>query len=72
MYSLDFSKKAMRDFEKLPKSTQRGILPHLLELQNNPCKGGTKKLKITGLYRIRVGAYRIIYSINDMELLSRP
>jgi mRNA interferase RelE/StbE len=46
------------------------IIPVIIALENNPCPVGCKKLKgFADLWRIRIGDYRVIYSIDDVILL---
>ena len=41
----------------------------ILNLADNPCPQGFKKLVGRDGYRIRIGNYRVIYEIFDSELL---
>lgn len=66
LYSIEFSSSALRDLKKLPKSEAERIHEKILGLAENPRPPGCVKLAGSGeLYRIRVGNYRVIYSIND-------
>jgi mRNA interferase RelE/StbE len=64
-YSIEITTSAQRQFKKLPQNLQDRILPKLFELEIHPRSLGTKKLADSNFYRIRVGDYRIIYSIDD-------
>ncbi len=60
---------AEKSFSKLPKSEQIKVFDVLEQLAVNPLPNGVKKLKSTeSLYRIRVGDYRVIYSIQNKIL----
>jgi mRNA interferase RelE/StbE len=62
--------RAQRQIESLPRQTRTRIIGAIDTLEKNPRSLGTKKLKGTeDLYRLRVGDYRIIYAIQDDELL---
>ena len=62
--------RAQRQIASLPLQTRRRISDAIDSLEKNPRPPGTKKLKGTeDLYRLRVGDYRIIYAIQDDELL---
>jgi mRNA interferase RelE/StbE len=69
MYSVNLTKGAARQLDKLPDPTAKLLRKSINELANNPRPYGYKKLKGRDGYRIRVGTYRIIYSIFDKILL---
>lgn len=60
---------AEKELEKLPAKIKQQITEKILELENNPRTFQTKKLKDRDEYRLRVGNYRIIYTINDRKKL---
>ena len=65
-YEVVFSKRAEKDIERLPARVVEKIIPVIVSLEGNPRPFGCKKLKgYTDLWRIRIGNYRIIYSIED-------
>ena len=76
LYSIEFNKKAQKELEKLPTLIAVRIINQIEALQENPYPNWHKKLKnfnfpwyeVFPLYRIRVGNYRIIYSIKNNEL----
>ena len=69
-YEVVFSKRAEKDLEKLPAKTVEKIIPVIVSLEDNPRPIGCKKLKgYSDLWRVRVGNYRIIYSVEDKILL---
>ena len=41
----------------------------ILALESNPRPSGIKKLQVFEYYRIRIGDYRVVYSINDKSHL---
>jgi mRNA interferase RelE/StbE len=65
------SSPAQRDFEALPAETRRRVRTALLALGESN-KGDVKKLKGIGkqpsLYRLRVGAYRVIFALTPKEI----
>ena len=70
MYSIEFDKSVKKTLSKLPNEVIKKILDAIAELADNARPNGCKKLQSKGdSYRIRVGNYRIIYEINDDELL---
>ncbi|OAV64858.1 Response regulator of citrate/malate metabolism [Bacteroidales bacterium Barb6] len=60
------SKKIKKALNKLPTESYRLIMKHLLSLEQNPRPFGYCKLSGSdNKYRIRIGDYRVIYSIKD-------
>jgi mRNA interferase RelE/StbE len=69
-YSIEFSKRASKQFRLLPPSIQERLVPQINALAENPRPPKVKKLVgEEDRYRIRVGDYRIIYQIDDQVLL---
>jgi len=64
-YRLDFTPAAARELRKLPTSIQARLAPHISNLSDGPRPPGSKKLKGTDGYRLRVGDYRILYEIQQ-------
>lgn len=70
MYEVKFSKKAEKAYNKLPGEARLRVDQKLLYLRATPRGPDTKKLAGThNAYRTRVGTYRIVYEIEDGELL---
>ena len=67
MFTITINPSALKELSKLPKVTIKKAEKAIDSLANNPRPIGVKKLKDTkeDLYRVRVGDYRIIYSIED-------
>jgi mRNA interferase RelE/StbE len=69
-YRVEFKPAAERAFRKLPRSIQVRIRPHVDGLADDPRPPGAKKLTNAGdQWRIRVGDYRVVYTIQDDVLL---
>ncbi len=68
-YSLNFSKQALKNLEKINNPYYFNIKVAIQNLTQNPRPHGYKKLKGRSGYRIRVGNYRVIYDIFDAELV---
>lgn len=67
-YRITFARSARHELEVLDPSVIRRILPKIESLATHPRPRGS--LKLTGeknLWRIRIGDYRVIYSIFDHE-----
>ena len=67
MYQIFISNSAEKDLEKLPLVAMKRIESAIDNLAEIPRPLGCKKLKGTNenIWRIRVGDYRVIYSIED-------
>lgn len=69
-YQLKIKKSAEKELANLPSDTIIVIRNYFLLLSSNPFLQGYKKLKgFKNLYRIRVGNYRIIYSVHHDVLI---
>ncbi len=69
-YSIQIDADAWRDLMKLPESLQETLFNAIYRLELAPRPSGCKTLQGgDGLYRIRVGDYRIIYEIQDAKLV---
>ena len=67
-YKVYFRKSAAKELEKLPKAALRKIIKRIERLSDEPRPAGCEKLSGQELYRIRQGDYRIVSSIQDIEL----
>lgn len=66
LYDVQISKPAAEEISNLPVDVVKRILPPIAALASDPRPSGCKKLRgSTDLYRIRVGDYRILYTIDD-------
>lgn len=69
MYTVEVAPAARRQLRKLSRAVQRRIVEKLEDLGNDPRPSGVKKLSASeGLFRIRVGDYRVVYRIDDQVL----
>lgn len=64
-YVVHLKRSAEKELTGLPREVHRKIIKRLLVLVDNPRPPGTKKLGGGDRYRIRVGDYRILYTIDD-------
>ena len=68
-YQVVFEPKALKQLRRLDPQTQRRILTAAKLLASNPQPPKAKKLTDQdGLWRVRVGDYRIVYQIEDSVL----
>lgn len=71
-YEVKFYKDALKFIQKLDKQTRNRILDHIKILSTNPKHPELDIKKMQGLenrFRLRVGVYRIVYSIFKDQLL---
>ena len=74
MYQIKFTKRAAKELKQLPREVQKKVVESLEVLRINPFAEliQFKKLKTRNdLYRVRVGSYRVVYSIHADILLIR-
>lgn len=64
-YSTKITKNAEKELKILHPTVALRIGKRLLALGENPRPTQSKKLKDTAFYRLRVGDYRVIYTICD-------
>ena len=70
MYKITFSKNADKALRRMPRNLALKISKKIKEIADNP-QGmrNVKKLTNHPGYRLRVGDWRIIYTVNNNELL---
>jgi len=63
------SRRVEKAIADLPATARERVLKAIQDLREEPRPGGVKKLggKLSGSWRIRVGAYRILYDIHDAD-----
>ena len=64
-YKLIIERKAEKEASKISHNFRINIDKAILSLTENPRPHGSKKLTDKEGYRIRVGDYRILYTIDD-------
>jgi mRNA interferase RelE/StbE len=68
-YSLVFAPAALRSLRKLDQQAAKRIKAAAEDLRKNPHPHGLKPvLSMPGVFRVRVGDYRILYTIDNSEL----
>jgi len=72
MYRIEFSHQAAKELENVYKTGKKlysRFIVVIKTLETNPYQGKRLKGKLTGDYSLRVGDYRIIYTINENQLI---
>jgi mRNA interferase RelE/StbE len=66
VYRVTIAASAKRELVSLSAGVIERILPKLRELADDPRPIGCKKLQgARNLWRVRIGNYRVVYSVND-------
>jgi mRNA interferase RelE/StbE len=68
-YELVFKRSVAKDLRELPKADVKRILQRIRSLADDPRPPGCENLSGQERYRIRQGAYRIVYEIDDHVLI---
>ena len=69
-YSVEFRPSAEKSLDKLDGRSRARILRRIIALAVDPHPPGVKALTGEhGLWRIRIGDYRVVFEINDTKLL---
>ncbi|MFC2022358.1 type II toxin-antitoxin system RelE/ParE family toxin [Chloroflexota bacterium] len=66
-YQVRLRRAAQKQLDKLGAQDYEGVARVISALEQEPRPPRVKKLAESGLWRIRVGQYRIVYYINDDE-----
>ena len=67
-YNIEWKEHALQNLEKLENSISRRIIKKVEELSENPFSKDIKKLKGSDDFRLRVGDYRVIFSIEKKTI----
>jgi len=68
-YSVVVKKSVTKDLRNIPNKDVERILKRINSLSENPRSDGCIKLSGQERYRVRQGIYRIVYEIQDSELV---
>ena len=68
-FEIRFKKSVARDLRSIPNADVDRILQRIDRLAESPRGKGCVKLSGMDYYRVRVGIYRIIYQIQDANLI---
>ena len=70
MYKLIYTRRAIKDVEKLDKNVKKRIGDKLFRLKQDPFLYAEKLTNpILGTYRFRIGDYRVIFDIVENEIV---
>jgi mRNA interferase RelE/StbE len=66
MYNVTITSRAERELKRLDRTTKNRVVKAILELTSNPRPAGCLKVRSEeGVWRVRVGDWRIGYTIDD-------
>jgi mRNA interferase RelE/StbE len=69
-YRIEVSATAERQLRKLQRADQRRIVQAIRALAQEPRPRGCRRLRgYEDVYRIRLGVFRVLYSVEDARLL---
>ena len=68
-YSILLTRSAAKELEGVPTKDRQRIVRRIGALAENPGPAGAEKLSGDDKYRIRQGDYRILYEIEDDQLV---
>lgn len=68
-WSVKIKQSALKEISGITKSDRLRIVAAIDDLGLNPYRGSALKGDLTGLRRARVGSYRVIYEIQESQLV---
>ncbi len=68
-YRVEILRSAAKELQRIHPDDRVRIIAALQNLANDPRPSGSKKLTNRPAWRLRIGAYRVIYEIHDRELM---
>jgi len=68
-YEVRLRTSVAKDLDPIPKRDVRRIIAAIASLSENPRPPQSRKLSASEKYRLRCGAYRVLYEIEDAILV---
>lgn len=68
-YSVSIKQSAVKALEKIAREDRLRIIEAIDQLKTNPAAGGVLKGEFSGLRRIRIGSYRVVYEVQNQKLV---
>jgi mRNA interferase RelE/StbE len=66
-HRLIIPRSAEKEIEKLPSPVRKRVHAKIKSLTEEPYQPGTRKIAGHGIFRVRVGDYRIVYEVDDSQ-----
>lgn len=70
-YRVQIADRALKEAMRLPADVRARLVEGVEDLAANPRPPGSRKLSGHPGYRIRKGPYRVLYTVDDVELVIR-
>jgi mRNA interferase RelE/StbE len=67
-YRIDFKPSVKRDLKSIPRREALAILDTIRNLSDNPFPSQSKRLTGREGWRLRVGSYRVIYTVSSSDI----
>jgi len=68
-YDLRARASVARDLRRIPRADVQRVLARIEALRDDPRPPGVEKLSTQERYRVRQGSYRVLYTVDDAELI---
>jgi mRNA interferase RelE/StbE len=68
-WSVQIKRSAVKELSRITRADRLRIVAAIDDLANHPYRGSALKGDLTGLRRIRIGPYRVIYEVRETELV---
>ena len=68
-YAIRIKESAARELQRIERSDRERLIAAIDRLAENPFAGSALKGELRGLRRIRVGDYRLLYEVQERDLV---
>ena len=68
-YAIRIKESAARELQRIPRPERERLIAAIDRLAENPFAGRALKGELRGLRRIRVGDYRLVYEVQERDLV---
>lgn len=68
IYFVSIKQSALKSLKNIAREDRLRIIEAIDQLKINPAAGGVLKGEYSGLRRIRIGSYRVVYEVHDEKL----
>ena len=68
-WSVQIKQSARKGLARITRTDRLRIIDAIDALANSPYRGSALKGDLTGLRRIRVGSYRVVYEVQEKRLV---
>lgn len=69
--SIQIKRSAQKELRRIAKPERQRIIETIGQLAENPFAGSILKGSLRGIYRLRVGGYRVLYELGENVLILR-